>query len=209
MRSLATDADQRGDALDVLLAEPRHRLVEQHHLGIERQRRGDLERALAAIGQLDRRQIGEGSQPDCAHQFQGPARRARPSARSDRQNWKELPSLRCRATRTFSRTERWGNTAEIWNERASPMRAIAAGELPVMLRPLKWMRPAVGVRKWVEQVEAGRLAGAIRPDQGMNGVAPDPQIDVLDRDEALELLRQPFRLENYCLLVAMRSLSAN
>ena len=31
----------------------------------------------------------------------------------------------------------------------------------------------------------------------MNGVAPDAEIDVLDRDEALELLRQPFRLENY------------
>jgi hypothetical protein len=30
-----------------------------------------------------------------------------------------------------------GNTAEIWNDRASPMRAIAAGELPVMSRPLK------------------------------------------------------------------------
>ena len=30
-------------------------------------------------------------------------------------------------------------------------------------------------------------------------VAADAQIDVLERDEALELLRQPFRLENYFL----------
>ena len=82
---------------------------------------------------------------------------ARPSSwfstRSLRQKWKELPSLRCRATRTFSRTERCGKTAEIWNERASPMRAIAAGELPVMLRPLKWIRPAVGVRKCVSRLK--------------------------------------------------------
>ena len=77
------------------------------------------------------------------------------------------------------------------------MRAIAAGELPVMLRPLKRICPARRRQEMGEQVEAGRLAGAIGPDQGVNRVAPHAQIDVLDRDEALELLRQPFRLENY------------
>src|SRR5690242_8529208 len=48
-----------------------------------------------------------------------------------------------------------------------------------------------------QQVEARRLARTVRPDQGMNGVAPYAEIDVFDRDEAPELLRQPFRLENY------------
>ena len=47
--------DQRGDALDVLAAHAGHRLVEQHHLRVERQRRRDLERALAAVGELARR----------------------------------------------------------------------------------------------------------------------------------------------------------
>ena len=47
-----------------------------------------------------------------------------------------------------------------------------------------------------QQVEAGGLAGAIGPDKGMNGVAPDAQIDVLDCDEALELLGQTLRLQN-------------
>src|ERR1700716_1108258 len=45
--------DQRGDLVDVLVAHAGHRLVEQHHFRIERQRGCDLERALAAIGHLD------------------------------------------------------------------------------------------------------------------------------------------------------------
>ena len=189
-------ADQRGDALDVLLPQARHRLVQQHHLGIERQRGGDLQRPLAAIGQVDGLLLGEGREADGVDQLHGAAVELVQHALG-RQNWKELPSLRCRATRTFSRTERCGKTAEIWNERASPMRAIAAGELPVMLRALEVDLPARRRQEMREQVEAGRLARAIRPDQRVDCVAPHAQIDVLDRDEALELLRQPFRLENY------------
>ena len=126
---------------------------------------------------------------------------ARPSSwfstRSLRQKWKELPSLRCSATRTFSRTERCGKTAEIWNERTRPMRAIAAGELPVMSRPLKWIRPAVGVRKCVSRLKNVVLPAPFGPIRAWMVWRRTLQIDVLDRDEALELLRQPFRLENY------------
>ena len=48
--------DQRGDAVDVLVAHAGGRLVEQQHFGIERERGRDLQRALAAIGQFDREQ---------------------------------------------------------------------------------------------------------------------------------------------------------
>ena len=58
-----------------------------------------------------------------------------------------------------------------------------------------------------QQVEARRLAGAIWPDQGVNCVAFYAQIDVLDRDEALELLRQPGRLKNYFFVGHRLSLS--
>src|SRR5690349_25126760 len=47
-----------------------------------------------------------------------------------------------------------------------------------------------------EQVEAGRLAGAVRPDQRVNGPAADREIHVVDGDEALELLREAARFEN-------------
>ena len=49
---------------DVLVAHALGRLVEQHQLGVERQRGGDLERALAAVGHLDRQRIGELRQVD-------------------------------------------------------------------------------------------------------------------------------------------------
>src|ERR1700761_9404716 len=42
--------DQGGDLVDVLMAHTGHRLVQQHHLRIERQGRRDLQGALAAIG---------------------------------------------------------------------------------------------------------------------------------------------------------------
>src|SRR5438445_2098166 len=82
------------------------------------------------------------------------ARPFRPaSTRSGRQKSNEAPRLRCSATRTFSSTERWGNTAEIWNERTRPSRAMSAGRDPVISRPLKRMRPRVGVRKWVNKLK--------------------------------------------------------
>ena len=86
-------ADQRGDALDVLLAQPGHRLVEQHHLGIERERGGDLERALAAIGQLDRLRLGEGRRGRPPRPARARARSAPSSTLSERQKWNELPQL--------------------------------------------------------------------------------------------------------------------
>src|SRR4051812_15448374 len=49
--------DQRGDFVDVLVAHARHWLVEQHHFRIERQRGGDLQRALAPVGHLYRRRL--------------------------------------------------------------------------------------------------------------------------------------------------------
>ena len=51
--------DQRCDLVDVLMTHAGHRLVEQHHLGVERQRRRDLERALASVGHFDRRRVGK------------------------------------------------------------------------------------------------------------------------------------------------------
>ena len=47
-----------------------------------------------------------------------------------------------------------------------------------------------------EQVEAGRLAGAVRADQGMDGSAPDAQVDLVDGNEPLELLGELAGLED-------------
>src|SRR3989344_5829340 len=73
--------------------------------------------------------------------------------RSLRQKWNEVPSLRCRPRRTFSISVRWGNTAEIWNERMTPRRAICAGCSRVMSCPLNRMVPEVGVGKLVSRLK--------------------------------------------------------
>src|SRR5215471_5476638 len=57
-----------------------------------------------------------------------------------------------------------------------------------------------GRQKMREQIEAGRLAGAVWADQGVDRVAPHAQTDVFDGDEALEFLRQSLRFENYSFL---------
>ena len=180
--------DQRGDALDVFVAHARHRLVEQQHFGIERQGRRDLQRALAAIGDFAGDRIGEFGR--------GRRRRAVPararSAASAPLRAPEIelsPRLRCSAMRTFSSAVRCGNTAEIWNERTRPSRATSAGRIAVMSRPLngcaRSRRDEFG-----QHIEAGRLAGAVGADQGVDRAAPDRKIDVADRREIAEGLAE-------------------
>ena len=52
-----------------------------------------------------------------------------------------------------------------------------------MSRPLKRIRPPVGVMNFGEHVEAGGLARAIRPDERVDRPAPHPEVDIADRAE--------------------------
>ena len=110
------------DAVDVLVRHAGGRLVEQHHLRVERQRGGDLQRALAAIGQLAGRAVGELGEADSLEQLAARARRARRSsvARSARSRRSRRACAAARRARSRARV-RCGNTAEIWNERTRPM----------------------------------------------------------------------------------------
>ena len=113
--------DQGGDALHVLVPHARGGLVEQHHLGLEGERGGDLERALAPVGQLDRR--GVAAKPREAHrveQLAGPASSSASSTRSERQKSKERAALALERDAHVLEHGRCGKTAEIWNERTSP-----------------------------------------------------------------------------------------
>src|SRR6478736_2806430 len=70
---LGRDAlDQRRDLVNVFVAHAGHRLVEQHHLGVERQRCRNFKCALASIGHLDRRRVGEFAQTDVVQQLMRP-----------------------------------------------------------------------------------------------------------------------------------------
>ena len=72
--------------------------------------------------------------------------------------------MRCSATRTFSSTVRCGNTAEIWNERMTPRRAICAGfSLRDVVRRRRRSCPRVGVRNLVSRLKQVVLPAPLGP----------------------------------------------
>src|SRR5262249_1674443 len=150
----------------------------------------------AAVGQFDRRQAGEWPQSDgvdqleraivehAQHAFRSPELEgvAQPALQSD------TDILAHRKMREDGRDLERAREPHARNGRGRAAGDVAALETDAAGRRRQEMR---------EQVEAGSLAGAVGTDQRMNRVTPDPEIDVFDRDEAPEFLRQPFRLEDY------------
>ena len=63
--------DELRDAVHVFVAHALRRLVQQHQLGLHRQRGGDLERALAAVRQIHGGLVGERAQVDLFQQRAG------------------------------------------------------------------------------------------------------------------------------------------
>ena len=195
---LGDAADQRGDALDILLPEPRHRLVEQHHLGFQREGRGDLQGALAAIGQVDRLLLGERRQPDRLDQLQRALVQLVEHALGapEEEGIAQLALKRDAHVLTHRQVREHRRDLERPHQaHASDCRRGGTGDvLAVELDAARGGRQKLG-----EQVETGRLARAVGPDQRMDSMAPDLQVDVLDGDEALEFLGQPLGFQN-CLL---------
>jgi hypothetical protein len=150
----------------------------------------------ARLRQFDRRQLGEGRQTDRLHQF----RRAAVQCAQHLLRSPELEGIAELALQSDTDIlahrkmgEHRGNLERASESHAGDRGRRAAGDVA----PLEVDLPRRRREEMGKQVEARRLAGTVRPDEGVNGVATHMQIDVLDRDEALELLRQPFRLENY------------
>ena len=167
--------DEFGHAVHVLVAHALGRFVEQHQLGLHRQRGRDFERALAAVGQVRRSARRRSpSRPTSASSSRARSfERLRATSRSSR-NGSEVPSARCRPRRTFSSTVRCGNTAEIWNERMMPRRAICAGRSLRDVLAVEQDGAGGRLEELGEQVEAGRLAGAVGADQRVDRAAHAP-----------------------------------
>ena len=95
-------ADELGGALDVLVAHAGHRFVEQHHFGIDGERRGEFERPLAAIGDFARLGVRPAREADVVEQRQrarvernrGPTSSAR-----NRRNRRACAARRCARSR--------------------------------------------------------------------------------------------------------------
>jgi hypothetical protein len=68
----AYTAYQLDDAVDVAMAHAGGRFVQQHYLRIQRERGGDLERPLLAVGELRHNGIGLAGQADIEQQLARP-----------------------------------------------------------------------------------------------------------------------------------------
>ena len=131
-------------------------------LRVEHQDLRELDELLLAVGQRPRALVAE-----VAPSRRTPAapRRARPPGRSPR----SASSCRQRNARsgatTFSSTVISRNSRVIWNVRPSPRCARVHGRSPSIRRPSNVTAPRVRAHRLVDQVEDGRLARAVRPDQ--------------------------------------------
>ncbi len=98
--------------------------------------------------------------------------------------------------RTFSWTVRFGNTAEIWNERTKPVRAMAAGRDPVISLPLKKIWPRVGVRKCVRRLKQVVLPAPLGPISAWMLPRRMVRLTSLTATNPLNSLVKPLRFEN-------------
>src|SRR5438445_341198 len=187
--------DQRRDTLHVFVPHARGRLVEQHQFRVERERGGDLQRPLAAVGELRREGVAEVAQADRRDQLGGAAGELaqRPGAPPEVEGG--APLALQRDAHVLERGEIREDGADLERAHESLARHVGgrgAGDVLALVRD-----GAAGRRQQAgEEVEAGGLARAVRPDQRVDGAADHPQVDALHRDEPAKLLRQPAGFEN-------------
>ena len=109
-------------------------------------------------------------------------------------------------TSTFSSAVMFWNSRMFWNVRPMPRCVILCGGLPGRCRrPSKNDEPRRRLVDAGEHVEERRLAGAVRADQADDRALGNGEVDVVDRDEAAELLAQPLRLEQRLAVMRRRS----
>ena len=101
----------------------------------------------------------------------------------------KAPSRLAKAgTMTFCSTVRSGKISGVWNTRTTPIWLISCGSLAGEHLAVEDHGPGVGREPADEDIEQGRLAGAVRPDDGVGRAFLDLQVDVGQRMEAAEVL---------------------
>ena len=158
------------------------RLVEQDHLGREREGAGDVEQLLLALRQQARRRRSLRSRPkiagDVAH-----ARRIAASSGSDAKSRQLLPGCETTATAIVSATVSAGKMCTSWKARAMPRLASTTGPMPAMFSPLKRTTPSVGFSSPVSTLTSVVLPAPFGPDDRDQLALGDRERDVVERDE--------------------------
>ena len=134
-------ADDGGDLVGLAMIHSGGRFVQQQHRGFQRQGAGELHPALDGVRQFGGEAVAHVVDIEQPHQ---PRRPRRAIFFAPARDAGLLRALRCWATAMFSATVMSPNRRIFWNVRATPLRAIAAGDRPVMSRPPTSSRPEVG-----------------------------------------------------------------
>ena len=179
----ATARSSGHGAVALATGHPRDRLVQEQELRLLADQHPDLKPLLLAVGQPD-----------------GPCRRARPPARSagasrprDRGSAASIalhaprmPPCDPTAISMFCQTVRFGKMVGVWNLRPMPYRAISCS----WRRVRSWFSKRAVPESWPglagDDVQQGRLAGPVRPDQEAHLAARQRQAQVVEHGQAVE-----------------------
>jgi hypothetical protein len=172
-----------------------HRFIQQQHFGLERQGGRDLERPLAAIGQFHRRPMRKGRQADIGDERHG-------TLVEDVERALRPPEVERRSTLALQRDAHVLEHRQVRKNGGNlerphqPETRHLGGRQRRDVASLVDDAPPARPHELRQQVEAGGLAGAVGPDQRMNGAARHPQADVVHGDEAGEFLGQVLGFED-------------
>src|SRR5574337_103193 len=162
---------------------------------LKRQRRRQFERALAPIGDLARQGMRERGEADAIEKLEG-ARVERIERGLRAPEVEGIAALALeRDAHVFERgevREDGGNLERADEPEPRDARRAHRGDVAPVERDPPGRRPD----ELGQHVEAGRLAGAVRPDQGVNRSALDPQEDVADGLEIAKALAEALGDEN-------------
>ena len=187
------------------MAHARHGLVEQHHLGVESEGGGDFQRALAPIGHLHRRDVGEFRQAHILQQRHG----ARVEGLKHALGAPEVEIVAALALQGHAHIL---HAREMGKDRRNLEGAHQSEPRHISRRHGRDVRPPVGdgaargLQELGQQVEAGGFARPIGADERVDGAPAHAQVHIPHSREAREFLRQPLRFEDDVLRHASRPL---
>ena len=181
--------DELRDAVHVLVAHALRGLVQQHEFGLHGQRGGNLQRALAAIGQVDGELVGQVFQAHFGEQLHGALIELAQAALA-------APEMERRAQLALQANAHVLAEGQVGKHRrnlertdhapAGNLRRCLAGDVVAVEAD----GARGGLQKLGQQIEAGGFACTVGADQGMDGAPAHRQCHVADRGKALELFGQ-------------------
>ena len=105
---------------------------------------------------------------------------------------------------TFSLTDMFRKSRNVWNVREMPRWQILCGASPTIDCPSSVMSPLVRVVDAGDQVEERRLAGAVRPDHRDDLALLDVHVEVGDDLQPAERERDALQLEQRHQMISTR-----